>query len=161
MTLQEMLQSPEAKKLYRELAAHFHPDRRGGNAEIMKRINSAKDKKNIGEAEAAIYKLYAKYLKKNEKEKQTFDYDDIAKKQYPRRKNLYFEGLVQELIRKLDDPKAKLYIITRRESNKFHYTIKVASNGKAYTAYVLDLDRFKSKKDITKAVIQSIMKVLK
>lgn len=43
MKLEEMLASPEVKAMYKELVKKYHPDV-GGDQEVMKRVNNAKDK---------------------------------------------------------------------------------------------------------------------
>jgi len=52
-----MLESPEAKKMYRELSKKFHPDK-SGNVETQKKINIAKDK-----GDTALAKLYKELIK--------------------------------------------------------------------------------------------------
>jgi hypothetical protein len=86
MSLEEMLQSPEAKKMYRELSLKYHPDR-GGDAKIMRRINTAKGGlKGIGDER--IRRLYNElegkkgpkpsYDDTTEEPKDPINYQDIA-----------------------------------------------------------------------------------
>lgn len=70
MTLLEMLSRPEVKAMYKELVKKYHPDL-GGDQEIMKKINIAKDK---GDEE--MMKLFKKL--KGEKTKEEPKYSDIG-----------------------------------------------------------------------------------
>jgi len=66
VTLKEMLQSPEAKKMYRELAKKFHTDIPGGDEKKIRVINNLKDAKEVKDKE--IVKLYKEWFDKKEKE---------------------------------------------------------------------------------------------
>ena len=66
MTLKEMLETKEAKRMYRELAQKYHPDK-GGSKTIMTKINTAKDS-----GDYAMKKLYNQLLNKAKEEKKEF-----------------------------------------------------------------------------------------
>lgn len=70
MTLKEMLQSKEAKKIYKELVKKFHLDISKKNSDKIKVINNLKNAKEIKDKE--IINLYNKWIKKNIK------FDDIS-----------------------------------------------------------------------------------
>ena len=113
MTLQEMLNDPATKKMYRELAMKYHPDK-GADANIMKKINRAKDsgdqairnlynellkpkvkakantKANTKEKESFnnVYIIWAKQLEKKLNDKYKYKLNDIIKNIYIEAKDL-------------------------------------------------------------------------
>jgi DnaJ-class molecular chaperone len=125
MKLHEMLSSPEAKRMYRELATKYHPDKTSGNEEIMKKINAAKDK-----GDDFMKELYSKYEYKDFSSKE--GRSSIKKmKEYSN-----FAFMVEKILK--DIIKVPVFISTRREGDKFSYAINL--QGK--TIYVKDLEKY-------------------
>ena len=73
MTLVEMLSRPEIKVMYKELVKKYHPDV-GGNPEVMKRINIAKD---VGDE--AMRHIYNELIKKENKKEEKDYFNDLTK----------------------------------------------------------------------------------
>jgi len=75
MNLQEMLKTPEAKKMYRELSQEHHPDK-GGSAAKMKMINAAKDS-----GDDALIRVYEKLKKTVKMPEEKKVYSDLRYKE--------------------------------------------------------------------------------
>jgi curved DNA-binding protein CbpA len=155
MTLQEVLSSNEAKEAFRTLSKRFHPDLKGGSEQIMKDINNAKDK---GDKE--LLALFRKLIKRNEDTKDD-SYDNInARRGSDKRKMLYYSNIAEKLQNAAAAPGLRIFISTRRDGSKFHYSIVIGYKGKTFNATIFDLDKYKSEKEIRTAVLEKIMKMI-
>jgi hypothetical protein len=120
MTLKEMLSSPEAKKMYRELAKKYHPDFPGGSASKMKDINKAKD-----EGDYYLKKLYKELTRKAETETTT-SYSDVETNIDEKYEILKKWAEVLERNLKLDDQ--TIFILLKKYKDKIDAVVSYVIN---------------------------------
>jgi DnaJ-class molecular chaperone len=147
MTLQEMLNTPEAKKMYRELAMKHHPDR-GGKASIMKKINAAKI---IGDD--AIKRIYGE-LKGGRKEK---SYDDTKKEPISFNYQEVMEktlDIIKDAFRRNIDKNANFFGIIRKYSvsNRMDLSVTYTILGEIGTFFVPIINQYRTKLSFADAI---------
>ena len=151
MTLKEMLNSPEAKKAYREIAKNNHPDLKKGNPDLMRKANELKASKKNKDAE--MLKLSGKNKKSyddTKKETPSFDYDK-------------FDDMVWDAMVELNNiaPSVDYHIVARRSKGQIILNIHVSfitiKNDKHITDHIdfniFNGQKLKSKEAIVSAVI--------
>jgi DnaJ-class molecular chaperone len=145
MTLKEMLTSPEAKKMYRELVLKYHPDSKSGNEDLMKQINAAKDKNDY-----ELKKLYKELIKTKEKEE---NYSDINNKKNMR----YYSNLARSIEDSAREVGMNLTVVTRKRENSIYYDLVLNFNNNIYRATIFNLEKYKTEKEILDKIFKSFI----
>ncbi len=162
MTLQEMLETPEAKKMYRELAKKYHPDS-GGDIKIMQKINSAKQ-----DGDASMKRLYAELFKETKEKKPRKEnkkgYDDIKEKKQPfdiYKATKEIQNEINENAEKMGvNDRVALLIKKKRvqEIDILDLVINYYGGPSGIgVAYLFNIERFKTKQELKKAILKLVI----
>ena len=140
MTLNEMLVSPEAKKMYKELSQKHHPDK-GGDMEVQKKINAAKDKGDI-----YLKNLYKELTKKKKV------YNDISSNDFEKQwKNI--RTWINQIKKEIP---SILFILPRKNVNNTIYINIVVRN----TAFnILNGHKIKSYNELKRIITSKMSKM--
>ena len=160
-----MLETPEAKKMYRELSMKHHPDR-GGSTEMMRKINAARGGKDVA-GDAAMKRLYRELETKKQEGPKKKAYDD-TKKEEPKFDFNKFQDMVWDAIVELNDiaPSVKYHIISRKSKDKIILNVFVSFTALKDNKIVKDninfsifnAEKLKTKEAIVSAVIDKFNK---
>ena len=147
MTLKEMLSQPETKKMFRDLAKAYHPDRKFGDQTIMQQIKKAKES-----GDEAIKTLYNDLIKKRE----TVNLKDI------RKENVEFDKYrqwIREISIILDKSTSTIDFILQpalKDNGTIDLKIVVIDRWNTKTIYLFNLNQYKNKKKLTAAILNKI-----
>ena len=154
MTLQEMLETPEAKRMYRELAMKYHPDK-GGSTKTMRKINAAKQAGDV-----AMKRIY-RDIKGGKK---SSGYDDTEKEKTPF--NYSFQEFAEDyeefLNKHYKDLEIKFHLIIKKFNGKSDLLVSMKfPNNKMSQFSVSDMGRFKDNYKLSKFIIKKVSSYIK
>lgn len=155
MTLQEMLKSPEAKKLYRKLAMKHHPDKTGGgNDEIMKKLTMIINKKEISDNELFRFNDKLEGKKKS-------SYDDIEE---PEETINYHEMAFNatHFVNTYLEPKGyKVFLMVRKSGKILNLMVTIKwPDGETSSLLMKNIKKYKDQDAFNSAVYKFIKKLI-